>query len=65
MSEPTYDEIMQDKDLAFSEAVKAGVIPPQLDSLGKTAFDMLWAIFSVAHNAVPKQSPDTTDDRPV
>lgn len=64
MSEPTYDEIMQDKDLAFSEAVKAGVIPPQLDSRGKTAFDMLWAIFSVAHNA-PKQSPDTTDDRPV
>lgn len=64
MSEPTYDEIMQDKDLAFSEAVKAGVIPPQLYRRGKTAFDMLWAIFSVAHNA-PKQPPDTTDDRTV
>lgn len=64
MSEPTYDEIMQDKDLAFSEAVKAGVIPPQLDSRGKTAFDMLWAIFSAAHNS-PKRPPETSDDRPV
>lgn len=64
MSEPTYDEIMQDKDLAFSEAVKAGILPPKMDNGGKMVFDMLWAIFSVAHNA-PKQPPDTTDDRPV
>ncbi len=63
MSEPL-DEIMQDKDLAFSEAVNAGIIPPQLDSRGKTAFDMLWAIFSAAHNS-PKRPPDTPDDCPV
>lgn len=64
MSEPTYDEIMQDKDLAFSEAVKAGVIPPKLDSRGKTAFDLIWAAFSMAHNA-PKRPLETSDDRPV
>lgn len=64
MSEPTYDEIMQDKDLAFSEAVKAGILPPKMDNRGKTAFDIIWTAFSMAHNT-PKRQLDTPDDRPV
>lgn len=44
MCEPTYDEIMQDKDLAFSEAVKARVIPPQ--KVGKTTMTKTKATFA-------------------
>lgn len=64
MSEPTYDEIMQDKDLAYAEAAKAGVVPAQPDGETSILFDLIWSAFSAAHNSM-KHPPEIPDDRPV